>query len=648
MDMSILASLQNINLTFGEKVIFHNASFTISSTDRVGLIGLNGQGKSTLLKILMGETEPDTSNPVFIYDKNKDLRITFIPQDISPIDFPTLKNENFFLAFNPELRADYEALWKVEKELETHYEDESVLHRQDDILQRIHQKHGWTLAQNYESYLKHFNFDFNRTIDHLSGGELKKLSLASGLSSQSNLVLWDEPTNHLDIETIEKFEDDVAGQNKAFIMISHDRYLLSNICNKIIHIQNGIINVFNGNYIQYLEYLEEAELERQKHLDKAQNRHRRELAWMRQGIKARGTRSKKRVEGFHKIKSDIKSLKSHAKRIVNLSMEHSGRKTKKLCQIEAGTFAYNDKKIFEDISLSIFKKDKIALVGHNGQGKTTLVKIIQEELKVNSGKFFLADQLRVSVFSQNRAALNDNQTPFDLIGDGQDFVHLPSGHKKHVNSYLEDFLFNSNQIRRPIKTLSGGEKNRLQLALFMKEAADLWVFDEPTNDLDIETIEVLESMLRDYDNAIIIISHDRAFLDNIVNKSWVINNKRIETFVGGYTKIAPYLHALEMEKEIGPADEITEEEEEEVKEDESNKERMNNKEKLRWKKIEKEISDAETLLDNYTQKLAAFDFNDMTDEKTKEYDELHSLQKKWESTLENLYEEWEDLSHKRL
>lgn len=336
--MGILASLQNINLTFGEKVIFNNASFTIDDSDRIGLIGLNGQGKSTLLKILMGLTVPDTSNPVFIYDKNKDLSITYIPQDLNPSEFPGLKNENFFLAFNPELRDDYEDLWKIEKELETNFNDDKVLHRQDDILQRIQQKRGWTLAQNYESYLKHYNFDFNRDINHLSGGELKKLSLASGLSSESNLVLWDEPTNHLDIESIEKLEDDVAGQNKAFIMISHDRYLLSNICNKIIHIQNGTINIFNGNYIQYLEYLEESELERQKHLEKAQNRHRRELAWMRQGIKARGTRSKKRVEGFHKIESNIKDLKSNAKRIVNLSMEHSGRKTKKLCQITEGTF----------------------------------------------------------------------------------------------------------------------------------------------------------------------------------------------------------------------------------------------------------------------------------------------------------------------
>lgn len=644
--MSILASLQNINLTFGEKVIFQNANFTISEKDRIGLIGLNGQGKSTLLKILMGQTIPDSSNPVFIYDKNSKLDITYIPQDYSPKDFPNLKNDNFFLAFNPSLRELYSELWKVEKVLETDFDDEKVLHKQDDLLQKINQAHGWSVAQTYESFLKRYKFDFKRDINHLSGGELKKLSLASGLSSLSNLILWDEPTNHLDIETIEKFEDDVAGQNKAFIMISHDRYLLSNICNKIIHIQNGHINVFNGNYLQYIEYLEEAELERQKHLEKAQNRHRRELAWMRQGIKARGTRSKKRVEGFHQIESDIKNLKSHAKRIVNLSMEHSGRKTKKLCEIQDATFKYENKSIFENINLSIFKKDKIALVGHNGQGKTTLVNIITEKLKINSGSFFLADQLKVSVFSQNRSALNDEQTPFDIIGDGQDFVHLPDGRNLHVNSYLENFLFNSNQIRRPIDTLSGGEKNRLQLALFMKEASDLWIFDEPTNDLDIETIEVLEQMLRDYDNAVIIISHDRAFLDNIVNKSWVINNKRIETFEGGYTQIAPYLHALELEEEVKeqapqPTPNIS-------NSDNENKERMSNKEKMRWKVIESEIQDAEENLDKYTSKLAVFDFSSMTDEKNKEYEELHKLQKDWENTLEKLYEEWEELSAKKV
>jgi ATP-binding cassette subfamily F protein uup len=225
-------------------------------------------------------------------------------------------------------------------------------------------------------------------------------------------------------------------------------------------------------------------------------------------------------------------------------------------------------------------------------------------------------------------------------------VHMPDGRSLHVNSYLENFLFQSGQVRRPIKTLSGGEKNRLQLALFMKEACDLWVFDEPTNDLDIETIEVLEKMLTDYQSAVIIISHDRAFLDNIVNKSWVINKRKIETFEGGYTKIAPYLHALELEQELSeltPEESATQESEQE----ESSKERMSNKEKMRWKVIEKEIKEAEENLDKFSSQLESFDFTDMTDEKNQKYEELHSGQQTWETTLENLYQEWEDLSQKR-
>lgn len=644
--MSILANLQNINLSFGEKIIFDDAAFTISDGDRIGLIGLNGMGKSTLLKIISDNIIPDQSNPSFVFDKNKELSISYIPQEINIENFQDLGAENFYLAFHPELYQLHQKLSEVEQQLSTNFDNESLLYKQDEYHQKINQHHGWTISQSYLSILKRYNFNFERKINQLSGGELKKLSLAAGLSSLSSLILWDEPTNHLDLETIEKFEDDVQGQGRAFVMISHDRYMLSNICNKIMHIHNGKINLFHGNYIQYLEYLEEQEVERQKQLDKAQNRHRRELAWMRQGIKARGTRSKKRVESFHNIESDIQSLKSQTKKIVNLSLEHSGRKSKKLVHISKGEFFYKQNKIFEDLNISLFKNDKVALVGLNGQGKTTLVKVITEELQLQNGDFFIADKLKINVFAQNRDALNENKTPFEIIGDGQDFVHMPDGRNLHVNSYLENFLFQSGQVRRPISTLSGGEKNRLQLALFMKEACDLWIFDEPTNDLDIETIEVLERMLKDYKSAVIIISHDRAFLDNIVNKSWVINQRQIETFEGGYTKIAPYLHAIELEQELNEIPKNDAIKENNVNE-EIEQERMTNKEKMRWKVIEKEIADAEVQLDEYTSKLAQFDFTDMNDDKNALYEELHNGQKKWENTLERLYEKWDDLSHKK-
>lgn len=354
-----------------------------------------------------------------------------------------------------------------------------------------------------------------------------------------------------------------------------------------------------------------------------------------------------------------------AKKEVTLDLAHSGRKTKQLIEIKEASFAYKDasteKKIINNLTVSIFKNDKIALIGKNGQGKTTLINLLKDKLQFTSGKIKRAETLDIKVFSQNRDTLPLDKTPFEIIGDGQDFVHLPDGRNQHVNAYLENFLFQSTEIRRPINTLSGGEKNRLQLALFMKEVADIWVFDEPTNDLDIETIEILESRLRDYKGAVIIISHDRAFLDNIVKSTWVLHNKKLEVFQGGYTQVAPYLHAIEMEAELGDNAENEDQLEQEnsshdlndlnhleVESKSQEKLKMTNKEKMRFKVIEAEISEAEIKLEEYESQLAAFDFSAMNDEKTKEYQELQDQQKRWESTLETLYEEWEDLGTKQI
>lgn len=653
--MTILANLQNFSLSFGQKILFEEGNLTISNSDRIGLIGLNGHGKSTLLKIINGLVTPDETNPPFIYDKNKEMDILYIPQELDTTSFPELSIKNYYLAFYPDLFEIYKSLWKVEKELEKGENIDRNISMQDELLEKINSRNGWQIAQNYENYLKKFNLFDKKGFENLSGGENRKIALSVGLSTNANIVLWDEPTNHLDIESIEFFEEEMLNSQTAFVMVSHDRYLLGNICNKIIHISHGKIIPFSGNYLQYMEFLVEKEQDRLKSLDRLTNQHRRELAWMRQGIKARGTRSKKRVEGYENIKTDIAKLKAQSKKVVDLTLSHSGRKTKQLIEIKNASFSYADKKILKDITISVFKGDKIALIGKNGQGKTTLINLLQDKLKFSDGIIKRADALDIKVFSQNRDALPLDKSPFEIIGDGQDFVHLPDGRQQHVNSYLENFLFQSSEIRRPIHTLSGGEKNRLQLALFMKEASDLWIFDEPTNDLDIETIEILEDRLKNYPGSVIIISHDRAFLDNIVKTSWLLHNQNLEVFEGGYTQIAPYLQALDLEEESGITTEEVEVINEEsitssspVVEEEVQKPKMSNKEKMRSKVIDKEISEAEEKLEQYTSKLAEFDFTDMNEDKTKNYENLQAEHNHWESKLESLYEEWEDLSNKRI
>lgn len=628
--MSILLTLKNINLSFGQKVIFKDSELTIHEGDRIGLIGLNGQGKSTLFKIINEEVTPDTSTPPFTYDRsNNPFKIFSIPQELNIEDYKDLNIEDFYLSFYPELYAAHLTL----------QEDPS----NEKCYEVFQQLNGWDIQNAYLNYLKGFDLlDLTKKVTELSGGERRKIALAIGLSSTAEILLWDEPTNHLDIETIERFEDELMHSRKTYLIISHDRYLLNHTTDKIFHIERGRISTFKGKYLEYLEYLENKEAELRKNLDKLQNHHRRELAWMRQGIKARRTRSKKRVEGFENIKSNISEIKSRSRKVVNLGLLHSGRKSKRLVEIEEGSFSYGEIEILKDLNLVIAKNDKIALIGPNGAGKSTLIKIFKEELKLSSGHQKNAQKLKVITFDQNRESLDLEKTPIDVIGEGNDFVILGDGTRKHIVGYLESFLFTSDQAHRPISTLSGGEKNRLQLAIFMKESADLWVFDEPTNDLDIETIELLERELKAYESALIIISHDRAFIDNICDCTWLINDKKIEIFEGGYTQVAPYLHALELERKLNfNADkEIAKNAEIEVKE----KVKMTFKQKERFEVIESLIEKTEQKVETLVSELAKFDFSDMSKDKKTELDNLSSLKLKKEKELEELYLEWENLN----
>ena len=648
--MSIICNIQNMNLSFGQKVIFNDAKITINKGDRIGLIGLNGHGKSTLFNILAGTVTPDISTPPFLFDKNNDLfKLFLVPQELNTKDYTDLGIQDFWMSFYPNIYKLHKELKEIELKLAEDYTNEKLLNRQQTIMEQYENLGVWDIENAYLNYLALFSLEnFNTPVNKLSGGEQKKLALSIGLSTKAEFILWDEPTNHLDVETIEKFEDELTNSSKTYMIISHDRYLLNFVTNRIIHIERGSINSFKGTYLQYLEYLEEREKELAKNLDKLQNKHRRELAWMRQGIKARGTRSKKRVEGYNNIKENISTLKSRAKRVVDLSLQHSGRKSKQLVEITEASFGYTENMLLQNLDLLITKSDKIALIGPNGAGKSTLLKIISGDLKLTSGKRKALDDFKVITFDQKRESLDENKTPFEIIGDGQDFVHLSDGSTKHVMSYLESFLFARDQINRPISTMSGGEKNRLQLAMFMRQSADLWIFDEPTNDLDIETIELLERELSNYKAGVIIVGHDRAFLDNTCKTTWLVHDKQVEIFEGGYTQVAPYLHAIEMEKKIqndkekkgaknsAPKEELAQPE----------KVKMSYKEKERFKVIEGEIEIKENEIETLKMEIAGLDFSSSDAKVQKEYEKMSKKLSLKENELEELFSEWSDLELK--
>jgi ATP-binding cassette subfamily F protein uup len=467
--------------------------------------------------------------------------------------------------------------------------------------------------------------------------------LSLGLSSTANLILWDEPTNHLDIESIKLFEDELNSTSKAFMLITHDRFLLSKLTRKIFHIQHGRIESFSGSYTDYLSFLEKSEQSKLRLLDKLKNNLEREQAWMRQGIKARGTRSKKRVESFLGLKDRVSTIKSEAKRNLDLTLQKSNRQTKVLVSFSDLTFAYGGQStLFENITGEIHKGNKIGLLGNNGVGKTTLLKLIKHELSPVSGSMKTADNLQIQYFSQKRDEMESEMTPYLLLGDGSDFVILPDGSKKHVSSYFESFLFHRDDIHRPLKTFSGGEKSRLQLALNLTKIGDILIFDEPTNDLDLETIQILEEKLTEFQGAVILISHDRAFLSTVTNKVWLIENKRLQNFEGGYEQVAPYLEVLELEREL--ADESRENplaQIETVAPKVSLK--LNNKEKKRLETIYEDIESTEGKTKIIEEKIANLDFTKLADPKNQELKILTDAQSTLEDRLLSLYEELEDL-----
>ncbi len=633
-----------MTLSFGQRTLFDQAQLTIHEGDRIGLLGLNGQGKSTLFNIITEQVKLDHVTPPFTFDKsNSDFSVLLIPQELDFENFLDLDVSNYFLAFYPEL-------YKIHQQLEILNDaicsgDEKALDRQQVLLDRFEFLQGWDIQSNYESYLKFFGIaNVTTKLLSLSGGEQRKLALSVGLSAKERLILWDEPTNHLDIESIQKFEEEIASSQKTFMIISHDRYLLNTIANKIVHIERGKITSFIGTYLDYLDHLELKEQERLKNLETLKNKHRREQAWMRQGIKARGTRSKKRVEGFNNIRSNIAELKSQSKKLSELSLQHSGRKSKQLIAIEEGLFCYDDIPFLKRINISVFKGDKIALIGANGTGKTTLIKIIQEQLKLTTGKFKSLDQLNTLCFDQKRESLDLEKSPIELVGDGMDMIQTAFG-EIQINSYLKRFLFTSDQVNRPIKGLSGGEKNRLQLALFMKDVADLWIFDEPTNDLDIETINLLENELTNYSGAIIIIGHDRAFLDNVCKKTWLIYNQEIEMFEGGYSQVAPFLEAMRLENELKEKE--RESAKKQIKQEPKVAKKLSYKDQQRFDTIEEIIMTTEKEISSFEETMGTYDFNSMDSTKTAEFDKITAQKGTAEITLKNLYAEWEELEKKQ-
>ena len=519
-------TLQNACLAFGDLPLLNHADAVFERKERVCLVGRNGAGKSTMMKVIAGDIQLDDG----VVRIEQDAVVSRLEQDPPKVSGVTIFD--FVaggLADIGQVLKDYHH----QSILVADDYSEKSLNKLMRLQEELDNRNGWEFEQNIEQVLTRLDLDPEMMLDNLSGGWLRRAALARALACKPDLLLLDEPTNHLDIESIlwlEEFLKDFAG---TIIFVSHDRSFIRSMATRIIDIDRGNLSSFPGDYDQYLVAKEEAlrvEDEQNALFDK---RLAQEEVWIRQGVKARRTRNEGRVKALKEMRnerSDRLSVQGKAK----ITVDETSRSGKRVFEGEDVTYAYENKQIVKDFTFNIMRGDKIAFVGPNGCGKSTLIKLLLEELQPQSGVIKCGTKLEVSYFDQHRTELDLEKTVMDNLGDGKQEV-MVNGKPRHILGYLQDFLFHPQRARTPVKALSGGERNRLLLAKLFLKPSNLLIMDEPTNDLDIETLELLEELLANYQGTLLLVSHDRNFIDNTVTSCWMFDGKgQITNFVGGY------------------------------------------------------------------------------------------------------------------
>lgn len=518
-------TLRDVQLAFGGPALLDGANFSLERGERVCLIGRNGEGKSTLLKLIEGSLLPDSGE----VSLQNGITISMLAQDV-PMDSGKVAD---IVADGAGEAADV---------LRAYHEasdacvlgDMEACDRMGNLQHKMDMLDGWALETKVNSILSKMGLDPDADLADLSGGRKRRVLLARALLTQPDVLLLDEPTNHLDVESIEWLEKFLLDQNNlTLLFISHDRSFVDSIATRIVELDRGTLRSYEGNYSRYLELKAmqmEAEEKQNALFDK---RLAEEEVWIRQGIKARRTRNEGRVRALKELREQSKARRSQQGK-VSMATQDANRSGKLVFDIEHLSVAFgNQEPIIKDFSALVLRGDRIGLVGDNGVGKTTLIKAILGEIE-HGGSVKTGTQLEVAYFDQLRNALDLEKSVKDNVSEGSDFVDV-NGNRRHIYSYLQDFLFSPERARTPVKALSGGERNRILLAKLLLKPSNLIVMDEPTNDLDMVTLELLEEMLSDYKGTLLLISHDRAFMDNVVTSTWVFDGKgNIDEYIGGY------------------------------------------------------------------------------------------------------------------
>ncbi len=520
-----LAILDKLELAYGHWPLLDGASLVIDTGERIGLIGRNGTGKSSLMKVLAGDVRPDAGEVW----KKPGLRLAHVPQ------------EPQFAPGHSVFEAVAEGVGEAQALLSAYH---AVVHRlaegdesaHDELAELTHEleaQDAWRLNQKVEEVLARLDLPADTLVETLSGGQKKRVALARALAGDPELLLLDEPTNHLDFAAIEWLEELLKGFAGALFFITHDRRFLDAVANRIVELDRGQLREYKGNFSDYqVKKAEQLEVEtaQSRKFDKFWKQ---EEAWIRKGIEARRTRNEGRVRRLEDLRRQRAARREQLGQ-VGLQLDAGERSGKVVAELEHVSYAIPGRDLICDFSVTVLRGDKIGLLGPNGAGKTTLIKLILGDLQPDSGRIKRGTNLQVAYFDQFRNVLDDDATLIDTISPGSDYVEI-AGQKTHVIGYLEQFLFPPERARARVSALSGGERNRLLLARLFARPANVLVLDEPTNDLDIDTLELLEQLLQDYSGTVILVSHDRAFLDNVVTASIAFEGDGLLAYVaGGY------------------------------------------------------------------------------------------------------------------
>jgi len=521
-----VAALEKISIAFGHLPLLDSVGLQVDRGERICVIGRNGTGKSTLLRLLGGEQTPDAGS-VWIAPG---IRVARLDQDV-----PLSTSRTVFdvvaegLGDISSLVADYHQTTVKLAQANT----PALLERLGRLQHELEERDGWRIEQRIELVLSHLNLPADVSVDSLSGGWRRRVLLARALVAEPDLLLLDEPTNHLDLNAIIWLENFLSEYPGSVIFVTHDRSLLQRIATRIVEIDRGRLTSWPGDYETFLRRKEEwlaNEATRQEKFDK---RLAEEEAWLRQGIKARRTRNEGRVRALMAMREERAGRRLQPG-LVRLQVEAGSASGQLVFELRGVSKAYDSGAAVRGFSTRIVRGDKIGLIGPNGAGKTTLLRIVLGELPPDEGTVRRGANVEVAYYDQQREQLDPDRTVFDTVGDGNDTVTV-NGRARHVNAYLQDFLFPPERAQSPVKALSGGERNRLLLARLFTRPANVLVLDEPTNDLDLETLELLEAQLVEWPGTLLLVSHDRTFLDNIITSTFVFEGEgRVQEYVGGY------------------------------------------------------------------------------------------------------------------